>query len=296
MVFSEQLVRLLLLFVVSGATLMGSGHQSEPMPDVRLGNANSDKATKEHYPFTGNYSCRVGMIDTIRVEQDKSGGYITFYRKSKYFLPKPSYGCAFNAHPEWIIWFLDLQDACKALIEDSHGYYDQDILTSTFASVQKRFLVLPNTRRVIQTCHLVDEHAGGAAPEAPPLQRHNVFGVSLDATHPGWSEKKPYPFFGEYSCDSAKIGTIRIEVAPEDNITFYRKSNDSLPKPSYGCGFTAYRGDPFWLLSLQDACKALIRDSDGYFDQKLLTGILALSSGLLTIPTHLHTEKCVVIA
>ncbi|KAF4750384.1 hypothetical protein FOZ62_014495 [Perkinsus olseni] len=159
MVSSKQLVRLLLLFVTSEATLVSSGHPPETVPDVRLASGNSDRGTKEPYPFTGNYSCRVGMLATIKVEQDESGGHITFYRKSKYFLPKPSYGCAFTAHPEWVIWFLDLQDACKALIKDSHGYYDQDILTSTFASVQKRFLVLPNTRRVIQTCYLaIDEH------------------------------------------------------------------------------------------------------------------------------------------
>ncbi|KAF4705357.1 hypothetical protein FOZ62_016434 [Perkinsus olseni] len=158
MVSSKRLVRLLLLFVGSEATLVSSGHQPEPVPDVHFGSGNSDRDTGVNYPFTGNYSCRVGMIATIRVEQDKSGGYITFYRKSKYFLPEPSYACAFTAHPEWVIWFLDLQDACKALIEDSHGYYDQDILTSTFASVEKGFLVLPNTKRVIQTCYLaIDE-------------------------------------------------------------------------------------------------------------------------------------------
>ncbi|KAF4756889.1 hypothetical protein FOZ63_033494 [Perkinsus olseni] len=158
MVSSKQLVRLVLLFVAGEATRVRFGHQPDTVPLVRLGKANFHRAAGVQYPFTGNYSCGVGMIDTITVDQDASGGYITFYRKSKYFLPKPSYGCAFTAHPEWVIWFLDLQDACKALIEDSHGYYDQDILTSTFASVEKGFLVLPNTKRVIQTCYLaIDE-------------------------------------------------------------------------------------------------------------------------------------------
>ncbi|KAF4660571.1 hypothetical protein FOL46_006082 [Perkinsus olseni] len=160
MVSSKQLVRLLLLFVGSEATLVSSGHLLEPLPDVHFGSGNSHRAAGVQYPFTGNYSCRVGMIATISVEQDKSGGYITFYRKSKYFLPKPSYGCAFTAHPEWVIWFLDLQDACKALIKDSHGYYDQDILTTTYAFVKKGWLVVPNTRRVIQACHLVNKHIG----------------------------------------------------------------------------------------------------------------------------------------
>ncbi|KAF4717168.1 hypothetical protein FOZ63_010010 [Perkinsus olseni] len=138
-----------------------------------------------------------------------------------------------------------------------------------------------------------------AAPEAPTLHhhRHIVSGVSLEATYSGWSEKKLYPFVGEYRCTSDKIGTIRVEDIPEDNITFYRKSNDSLPKPSYGCGYTAHLNDPVWTLNLQDACKALVKDSQGYYDQRIITGIIAVvPRGFLGVPKGIFYEECYVVA
>ncbi|KAF4660570.1 hypothetical protein FOL46_006081 [Perkinsus olseni] len=136
-----------------------------------------------------------------------------------------------------------------------------------------------------------------AAPEALiPLQRHNVSRVSLDAAYPGWSVKKSYPFAGEYLCKSAKIGRIRVEDTPEDYITFFRKSNDSLPKPSYGCEFTAYLELVLWRLNLRDACEALIKDSGGYYDQRILRGIFAIVySGLLGVPQGLLYEGCSVV-
>ncbi|KAF4655694.1 hypothetical protein FOZ61_007437 [Perkinsus olseni] len=119
---------------------------------------------------------------------------------------------------------------------------------------------------------------------------------SLWCSVTGWSVKKSYPFAGEYLCKSAKIGRIRVEDTPEDYITFFRKSNDSLPKPSYGCEFTAYLELVLWRLNLRDACEALIKDSGGYYDQRILRGIFAIVySGLLGVPQGLLYEGCSVV-
>ncbi|KAF4750382.1 hypothetical protein FOZ62_014493 [Perkinsus olseni] len=138
----------------------------------------------------------------------------------------------------------------------------------------------------------------GAVPEASPPQRHNVSGASLDAVYRGWSEKATYPFTGLYSCRSdGQVGKVKVEDTPARSITFYRKSNDSLPKPSYGCGYTAYWDNPVWRFNLQDACKALIKDSGGYYDQRLLFGVFAeVQRGLLGVPYTFYDQECFIIA
>ncbi|KAF4716741.1 hypothetical protein FOZ63_017404, partial [Perkinsus olseni] len=105
-----------------------------------------------------------------------------------------------------------------------------------------------------------------AAPEAPRPHDHRHIVSAV--------QKRP--FVGEYLCISDKIGTIRVEDTPKDYITFYTASNDSLPKPSYGCGFIPHPGLSDWRFDLQDACEALIMDSGGYYDQKFLMGIRAI--------------------
>ncbi|KAF4683214.1 hypothetical protein FOZ60_009503 [Perkinsus olseni] len=128
----------------------------------------------------------------------------------------------------------------------------------------------------------------GAAPETPPPYRsnHNVSAVPLDTSYRRWPEQ--YPFAGKYSFTSDKIGTVEVVNTPEVNITFYRKSNTSLPKPSYGCGFKAFQSrivPDWWALTLQDACKALIEYSGGYCNKKIMTGIfVAMTRGFLGVP------------
>ncbi|EEQ99267.1 hypothetical protein Pmar_PMAR013319 [Perkinsus marinus ATCC 50983] len=142
-------------FLVREVVSEDSPHQHQngsEKPLVRAGPASTER---EPYPFVGEYICKKGLIGRVKIEDNSEGKNITFYRQPNAILAKSSYGCGFTAHPEWKVWFLNLQDPCKALINDSHGYYDSTMLTATYDVVSKGLLVIPNTVTKIVECEIV---------------------------------------------------------------------------------------------------------------------------------------------
>ncbi|KAF4716195.1 hypothetical protein FOZ63_020025 [Perkinsus olseni] len=118
-------------------------------------------------------------------------------------------------------------------------------------------------RQLVRLCLFF---AASTATLGGPYDRHNTSDDVCVSSTAG----EPYPFVGTFGCASQKVGKVKIEDSSGGYITFLSNSNESLPKPTYGCEFTAHFSEYVWDLTLGYACEALVKDSKGYYNNKLM--------------------------
>ncbi|KAF4684834.1 hypothetical protein FOZ60_007280 [Perkinsus olseni] len=86
--------------------------------------------------------------------------------------------------------------------------------------------------------------------------------------------RRLYPFDeGYYNRDDIPVIGVHFDKTLGGIVTFYRASPQSLPNPSYACGYTAKRGGRLIEITLNNGCLPSIRDSHGSYDKTLLTGM-----------------------
>ncbi|KAF4685118.1 hypothetical protein FOZ63_016274 [Perkinsus olseni] len=95
-----------------------------------------------------------------------------------------------------------------------------------------------------------------------------------------------YPFVANYyDSDNTPVKAVLFTKSLGGTVTFYRVSPQSLPKPTYACGYTAKQGGILTEIELNNGCLPLIHDSHGSYDRTLLTGIrIRQDYSVLTIP------------
>ncbi|KAF4684833.1 hypothetical protein FOZ60_007279 [Perkinsus olseni] len=119
-----------------------------------------------------------------------------------------------------------------------------------------------------------------------------VGGVATDSVDTGEKDlynttrRRLYPFTEAYykEGNTPVVGAL-FDKTLGGTATFHRASPQSLPEPSYACGYTANQDGRLIKITLNNGCLALIRDSHGIYDRSFLTGMrIKPDYSVLTIP------------
>ncbi|KAF4698373.1 hypothetical protein FOZ62_028494 [Perkinsus olseni] len=117
-------------------------------------------------------------------------------------------------------------------------------------------------------------------------------GIETPPEGPSTAGRILYPFkAGFENNNNTMVKSVYFDKTLGGTVTFNRASPQSLPNPSYACGYTANQGPTWVTLKLNNGCLSLIHDSRGYYDTSILNHLdLWPDYSVLSIPTSTSVD------